>query len=254
MATEKNAPAKSVGNFLQDNDGALPAHLQQDAGMGNENVGTDDLAIPRLDLIQQLSPQIDKSSPKFIEGAETGHIFNSLTGEVYDFAFVINLQFEQKWQIFKKRKFGGGFEGSFDNEADAQKHLDAQGLPAEQYDVVDTAIHKCLKLDDDGNPEAPVLIYMSGSKQRVSKGWNSAIQLKNPDAARFASVWTLQSSPEKNKQGQPYHNFKVDFAGWAGEDLYAEAKRLYEGLVDGGTDALAGDKGDKPDSVSTADA
>ena len=66
--------------------------------------------------------------------------------------------------------------------------------------------------------------------------------MKNPQAARFASVWTLQSTPEKNKQGQPYNNFKVDFAGWAGEDLYKEAKRLFEGLVAGGTDALAKDK------------
>ena len=79
-----NSTSKSVAAFLKDQD-QLPAHLAQDAGLGNENVGTDDLAIPRLDLIQQLSPQIDKSSPKYIEGAETGHIFNTLTGEVYDF-------------------------------------------------------------------------------------------------------------------------------------------------------------------------
>jgi hypothetical protein len=235
-----DSTSKSVATFLKDQD-QLPAHLAKDAGLGNENVGTSDLAIPRLDLIQQLSPQIDKSSPKYIEGAETGHIFNSLTGEVYDFCFVINLQFEQKWQIFKKRKFGGGFEGSFDSEAEAMAHLDAQSLPHEQYDVVDTAIHKCLKLDENGQPDQPVLIYMSGSKQKVSKNWNSAIQLKNPQAARFASVWTLQSVGEKNRQGQPYHNFKIDFAGWASKDLYDEAKRLYEGLMSGGTDALAKD-------------
>lgn len=236
-----NSTSKSVASFLKDQD-QLPAHLANDAGLGNENVGTDDLAIPRLDLIQQLSPQIDKSSPKYIEGAEVGHIFNSLTGDVYDFAFVINLQFEQKWQIFKKRKFGGGFEGSFDSEAEATAHLQAQSLPIEQYDVVDTAIHKCLMLDADGKPDQPVLIYMSGSKQKISKNWNSAIQLKNPQAARFASVWTLQSVGEKNRQGQPYHNFKIDFAGWAGEELYKESKRLFEGLTSGGTQSLSQDK------------
>jgi hypothetical protein len=232
---------KSVAAFLQDQD-QLPAHLAKDAGMGNENVNTDDLAVPRLDLIQQLSPQIDKSSPKFIEGAETGHIFNSLSGEVYDFVFLINLQYESKWQVFKKRKFGGGFEGSFGTEAQAAQHLDSQNLPHDQYDVVETAIHKCLMLNENGEPESPVLIYMSGSKQKISKQWNSNIQLKNPEAARFAGVWTLQSTPEKNRQGQPYHNFKVDFAGWAPEALYDEAKRLYEGLVSGGTESLAKEK------------
>jgi len=228
MATAKTSASKSVATFTAGE--ALPAHLQQDAGQGNENVGTDDLAIPRLDLIQQLSPQIDPNSPKFIEGAKLGHIFNSLTGDVYDYCFVINLMYETKWQIFKKRKFGGGFEGSFDTERDAMSHLEAQGLPLDQYDVVDTAIHKCLLLDENGSPDQPVLIYMSGSKQKVSKNWNSAIQLKDPRAARFASVWTLQSAQEKNRQGQPYQNYKCDFAGWAGEDLYTEAKRLYEGV------------------------
>lgn len=221
---------KSVAAFLQDTGDQLPAHLQHDAGMGNENVNTDDLSIPRLDLIQQLSPQIDPTSPKYIEGAKPGHLFNSLTGELFDFCFVINLDFESKYQIFKKRKFGGGFEGSFDTEGEARDHLAAQGLPADQYDIVDTAIHKVLLLDENGQPDQPALIYMSGSKQKVSKNWNSAIQLKNPQAARFASVWTLQSVGEKNRQGQPYQNFKVDFAGWASEDLYTEAKKLYEGI------------------------
>jgi hypothetical protein len=224
----KASESKTVAAFAASD--KLPAHLAQDAGKGNENVGTADLAIPRLDLIQQLSPQIDPNTPKYIEDAKLGHIFNSLTGNVYDFCFVINLTYETKWQIFRKRKFGSGFEGGFDDERSAQDHLEAQGLSPDQYDVVETAIHKCLLLDEEGKPDQPVLIYMSGSKQKISKNWNSAIQLKDPRAARFASVWTLQSAPEKNRQGQPYQNYKVDFAGWASEELYAEAKGLYEGL------------------------
>ena len=224
---------KSVALFQQDTNAALPAHLQQDAGLGNENVKTEDMAVPRLDLIQQLSPQIDPSSPKYIEGAKLGHIFDSLSGDVYDFAWVINLQFETKFQIFKKRKFGGGYEGSFDTEAEARSHLAQVGLPEDQFDIVETSIHKCLMLDENGAPKQPVLIYMSGSKQKVSKAWNSAIALKDPRAARFASVWTIASAPEKNRQGQPYQNFKVDFAGWASEDLYAEAKKIYASLAGG---------------------
>lgn len=220
---------KSIVGFLADDQ--LPAHLTQGTGAGNENVSTDDMTIPRLDVIQQLSPQLDPSSPKFIEGAKLGHIFNSLTGDLYEHVFVINLHYETKYQIFKKRKFGGGFEGSFDSEAEALAHLDTNGLPREQYDVPETAIHKCLLLDENGLPDQPVLIYMSGSKQKVSKEWNSQIRLKDPRADRFASVWTLTSVGEKNRQGQPYQNFRVSFAGWAGEDLYNEAKNLYSSIA-----------------------
>lgn len=220
---------KSVVGFLAGDQ--LPDHLRNGTGAGNENVSSDDMTIPRLDVIQQLSPQIDPTSPKYIEGAKLGHVFNSLSGQLYTHCFVVNLHFDTRYQVFKKRKFGGGFEGSFANEAEALAHLDSAGLPRDQYDVSETAIHKCLLLDDQGLPDQPVLIYMSGSKMKVSKDWNSAIRLKDPRADRFASVWTLSSAGEKNKQGQPYQNFKVDFAGWAGESLHEAAMSAYTGIV-----------------------
>jgi len=224
---------KTVVAFLSDDQ--LPAHVSQGTGAGNENVTSQDMAIPRLDLIQQLSPQLDKNDAKFIEGAQLGHIFNSLTGELYNHCFLINLHYENKWQVFKDRKFGGGFEGSFDSEAEALAHLDANQLPRQQYNIAETGIHKCLLLNDQGEPDQPVLIYMSGSKFKVSKEWNSAIRLKNPNADRFASVWTLSSVGEKNRSGQPYQNFKVDFAGWAPAELYAAAKAAYEGITGNAT-------------------
>ena len=227
--TAASAP-KSVMGFLATTD-QLPAHLQHGSGAGNENVSSKDMTIPRLDIIQQLSPQLDKNDAKYIEGAGLGHVFNSLSGELYEHCFVINLHFETKWQVFKKRKFGGGFEGSFDSEYEAHAHLDAQNLPRDQYDISETGIHKCLLLDENGLPDQPVLIYMGGSKMKVSKDWNSAIRLKDPRADRFASVWTLSSVGEKNRSGQPYQNMKLDFAGWAGEELYAAAKDAYHGIV-----------------------
>lgn len=220
---------KSVAAFLTGDQ--LPAHLQNGTGAGNENVSSNDMTVPRLDVLQQLSPQLDPTNPKFIEGAKVGQIFDSLSGDLFEHVFVMNLRYEVRFQIFKKRDFGGGFEGSFNSEAEALAHLDSNSLTRAQYDVVETAIHTCLMLDENGALKQPVLLYMSGSKMKVSKEWNSNILLKDPRADRFASVWTLSSTPEKNKRGQSYFNFKVDFAGWAGEDLYAEGKKSYLGLI-----------------------
>ena len=51
---------------------------------GSEDVTANDVIIPRLDIIQGLSPQKDKTHAKYIKGAEEGVIFNSVTGELYD--------------------------------------------------------------------------------------------------------------------------------------------------------------------------
>ena len=215
---------KSIANFVQSAE--MPAHLANaNSGLGNENVGSGDLQMSRLDLIQQLSPQYEKGNPAELEGAELGHMFDSATGDLFESVFVVNLYFEKRFQVFKKRKFGGGFEGSHQTEDAARQALEDQSLPIDQYDIVETDIHGCLMLDANGVPKKPCVIYMSGSKAKVSRKWNTALATQEAD--RFASVWALTSVKEKNKQGQPYQNFKVDFAGWGSAELYEEAKKNY---------------------------
>ncbi|RDE25177.1 hypothetical protein DV711_06365 [Motiliproteus coralliicola] len=221
--------SKSIVAFSKDNN--VPAHLRTGSSLGNENVTADNLKIPRLDLIQQLSPQCIKSNPKYIEGAETGLIFDNLTNELYENVFVVNLMFEEHFSVFKKRSLGGGFEGNFETEEAARQHLESKGLELAQYDISKTGVHKCLMLDDKGVPKQPVLLYMNGSKLPVSDQWNTLIRLKGEGTDRFATAWVLSSQEAVNKQNQPYQNWKVDFAGFVNEDLYKAAKDTYLSLT-----------------------
>lgn len=220
--------SKSVAAFISGDQ--LPAHLAKGAGLGNENVGANDMQIGRLDLIQQLSPQLLKSSPKFIDGAELGDIFNSLTNETYKSVFLVNLMYELRFSLFKKRKLGGGLEGNFDTAEAAHQHMETNGLDKAQYDLIETGVHKCLLLDEKGVPVQPVLVYMNGSKKGVSDKWNTQIHMKGQGSDRFATVWVGTSVQEVNKQQQPYQNWKIDFAGFASEALYAEARENYYAL------------------------
>ncbi len=52
-------------------------------GNGFENVSAKDLLIPRLTILQKMSPQIDKSDPKYISGAEYGDFCDTGTGEIF---------------------------------------------------------------------------------------------------------------------------------------------------------------------------
>ena len=52
---------------------------------GLENVSsTDDLALPFLKVLSQLSPQCNKTSNNYVEGAEPGMIYNTVSGTLAD--------------------------------------------------------------------------------------------------------------------------------------------------------------------------
>ena len=90
--------SKSIVSFQSAD--VLPDHLVTDTRLGSENVSASNMSIPRLDLIQALSPQLKKSDAKHIKGAEVGHMFNTLTGDLFEQCFVINLFFETNFPVF----------------------------------------------------------------------------------------------------------------------------------------------------------
>lgn len=54
------------------------------AGAGMDSIGTEDMQIPFLRILQPLSPQLLKTDPKFIKGASAGDLFNTVTSQVWD--------------------------------------------------------------------------------------------------------------------------------------------------------------------------
>ena len=210
--------SKSIVTFQSVN--TLPSHLQIGSGLGNENVSASDMAIPTLALAQALSPEIKKSDSKYIKGLELGHIFNKLTGDIYENVFVVNLRFDTGYTIFKKREHGGGFEGNHESLAVAEQHLVNKTLNTEHYDIVETAVHTVAALDDTGQNPVVAKIYMSGANKKVSDAWNTAISGVGCD--RFATVWILSSVEETNRMGQGYQVFKATLEGCASNLLRYE--------------------------------
>ena len=52
-------------------------------GNGFENVSAKDMLIPRLTILQKMSPQIDDSDPKYIKDAKYGDFCDTGTGEIF---------------------------------------------------------------------------------------------------------------------------------------------------------------------------
>ena len=66
----------------------LPAELANemalDAGAGQEDITADDVSIPFLRILQQMSPQCIRTKGEYIEGAQAGQMFNTGTGQLWD--------------------------------------------------------------------------------------------------------------------------------------------------------------------------
>ena len=58
--------------------------FEADANVQTGTVGQDDLALPFLKILGQLSPEVNKRDGKYVEGAEPGMIYNSVTGELFN--------------------------------------------------------------------------------------------------------------------------------------------------------------------------
>ena len=63
---------------------ALASMFEQDKAGGMDQMGSEDFAMPFLRVLGQLSPEINKRDAKYVEGAEAGMIFNTVTKQTYD--------------------------------------------------------------------------------------------------------------------------------------------------------------------------
>lgn len=212
----------------------LPAHLQgkEQQARGSEDVSIEDLTIPRISIIQDLSPHHKKTKAEYIEGAEVGMAFNSATQELLGKVFhIVPVLFRKEYVIWKDRKSGGGFNGAYRTMIEAKTALSELENPS-LYDIVDTAQHFCLVLDSDGNSQEAV-VSMSKSQMKISRQLNTMAQIAGGD--RFSRVYQLSVVEDKSDKGE-FFNWKIVQRGYAPEKLYRLAEKMYESVKAGERD------------------
>lgn len=200
------------------------------AGQGSENVTARDMAIPRLKLLQAISPEVQADEPEHVEGAIPGMLMNSVTNELYSSVYVLNLHFTRKTVVWKKRALGGGMFGTFENEAEAEAALAEAGEDSKGYDVSENPTHLVLILDSEGQPSDVALLDMPATKLKISKQWNKNIEAQQSQAEgapRYSSVWDIGATKVKSSQGG-YFNYKIDFVVDAPDSLYQAATEAFD--------------------------
>jgi hypothetical protein len=220
----------------------MPTFMDPDKKRGQEGVGVEDLTIPRLQLIQDLSPQRKKTDPQYIDGAEEGMLFNSVTKALYGTEVVfIPCFYRKEWVIWKAQSEGGGFLGAYPTEAEAKAEFRAQDLDGQVdkkgnpiYEINDTGQQFGLIVTPDGHAE-DIVISLSKTKRKVDRQLNTIIKMAGGD--RFSRMYKIRAVQDENAAGQNYYNFGVELLGFvSNEDLYRRAESLYEAIAGGERD------------------
>lgn len=233
-----------------DNQSHLPDYLRNTGpARGAENVKADDLVIPRLELVQSLSPCLDETNKSaYIEGAKAGMLFNNVTRELFDDEVeVIPVYFKKEFIIWKDRKKGGGFVESFTTMEAAEAAR--TGLKdADDHRTNDTANMFCLMRNPNSGRLEEIVVSMAVTKLKVSRTWNSLIRLAGGDS--FSRAYTIGTFVDMNKQNEKFNNLTVKPAGFPTEPEYRRAEALYLQIASGQVKVNR----DGEDDVSTATA
>ena len=213
-----------------------------DSGMGLENVDKQDLALPFLKLLQSGSDETKKKHAKYVEGAEAGMFYNTVTKKLYNGEQgieVIPVYYKMtypEWAPFEKREGrpihndrGPGIM-SQTTQHDRNKDMLANG-----NEIIKTANHFVIILGD--RPEK-ALMTMKSTQLKVSRSWNSLMEdqfemdpktNKSVPAPMFSRVYKLNSV--ENSGSFTWHGYninlvkKVDDAG-----IYQMAKDFHNSL------------------------
>ena len=195
----------------RDTSGASITMFEADANQGAQNITQDDLALPFLKVLGQLSPEVNTKNAKYVSGAQPGMILNTVSNELYDGTKGINVL-----PVFYKRQY-----------IEWQDRGESKGAPVHIYEAGDdipqttrdksnkdrlangnylenTASHYVIVL---GDSPSTALISMKATQLKISRKWNSMmmgikLQGKNglftpPTYSHIYKLKTVQMSNDK---------------------------------------------------------
>ena len=212
-------------------EGALAINMfEADADKGSQNMTQEDLALPFLKVLGQLSPEVNKRDGKYVEGAEPGKIINTVSNELYDQINVLPVFYKRKYIEWQDRGTSTGapvaiHEADSDIISQTTRGKDYKDrLPNGNY-LENTADHFVILM---GSSPQTALISMKATQLKVSRKWNSmmmGIKMQGKNGLftppTYSHIYNLKTVPMSNDKGS-----------WFGWDVSKvgpiEDKAIYE--------------------------
>ncbi len=233
----------------------LPTNMfEDDAAKGLGAIGQEDLALPFLKILGQLSPEVNKRDGKYVEGAEPGMIYNSVSGELYDGVQGINVIpcfYKLEYIEWKDRGEGlGAPVAIYDSSSDIMSKTKPDAnykdrLPNGNY-IEKTASHFVIV---SGDSPSTALISMKSTQLKISRKWNSmmsGIKMKGANGmftpASFSHIYKLKTTQMSNDKGT-WFGWEVSKVGpVTDKGLYDQAKGFSDSISKGSVKAKHGEE------------
>ena len=215
-ALAKKAPAGALATY----------DYGDDAGKGFENTSQSDFAIPFLSVLQTNSPECEKAGDRYIDGAEAGMLFNTVSKELIDGEaglVLVPCDTSHSFVEWVPRDSGGGGGAGFRgiHEVDSQIVKECKAAAAEsgafgklptpdKTELVETFYVFALLLDgvDAVEPREFVMIPFTSTKIKKYKGIMYRLRMFKGNPPLFAHRVLLKSVPDKNAKGS-FYNFDL---------------------------------------------
>lgn len=231
----------------------LPAHMSKrmEAAKGKaQRFSQDDLIIPRLQILQDLSDQIKTRSDHYVDGAKAGDIFNNVTGTLTDNLMFVPSYYSVRYIAWKPRPDGGLVDMDFP-EADLvnlQKETVGKWVGEIEregkrifVEVIRTPEWAGIAVGPDGRP-LPVVISFASTKGKSARKINTTIELTEIEGeegpyvpAPFFHLFSLTTALETSGDNE-WFGWKVDSLGFCtDEHLVDRAEKLRDSMLSGET-------------------
>ena len=234
---------QETGDIVKKESGALSTlDFVQDSGMGLENIEKGDLALPFLKLLQSGSYETKKKHAQYVEGAEAGMLYNTVTKKLYDGEKGIEVipvfyrMTYPEWAPFERRE---GRPIHTDRGVDiltkTTQNERNKDMLENGNEIIKTANHFVII---NGDRPEKALMTMKSTQLKESRNWNSLMEnefeidpktKKAVPAPIFSRIYRLNSV--ENSGSFTWHGYKVsllrkvDNAG-----IYQMAKDFHNSL------------------------
>lgn len=158
-------------------EGALATlNFEEHAGKGLENIDKDDLALPFLKLLQSGSYETKKKHAKYVDGAEAGMFYNTVTKKLYSGEKGINVipcfykMTYPEWAPFDRSE-GRPVHPDRGPEIMAQTTKNGtKDVLSNGNEIIKTANHFVILV---GEKPEKALMPLKTTQLKTSRGWNS---------------------------------------------------------------------------------